>query len=161
MIEASSSNVLMFAWVLFLYKQIKDMVLKLSGAFKKSKSIKGKKGNTGIHSISEGLPSPNTGDESLRPSPYIGDDQSLRSTPAWDFTVSNYHGGGGILTEGGDIVLEDVDIVAQEWKGEVEPGVHITFVSLPNGVNHLKRVRFRYGNKLTIDLDLWFELQVS
>jgi len=32
----------------------------------------------------------------------------------------------------------------QEWVAQVEPGVLITFVSLPQGGNDLKRIRFRY-----------------
>lgn len=32
----------------------------------------------------------------------------------------------------------------KEWVAQVEPGVLITFVSLPEGGNDLKRIRFRY-----------------
>jgi len=32
----------------------------------------------------------------------------------------------------------------KEWIAQVEPGVLITFVSLPQGGNDLKRIRFRY-----------------
>ena len=32
----------------------------------------------------------------------------------------------------------------KEWVAQVEPGVLITFVSLPRGGNDLKRIRFRY-----------------
>jgi hypothetical protein len=32
----------------------------------------------------------------------------------------------------------------KEWVAQVEPGVLITFVSLPDGGNDLKRIRFRY-----------------
>lgn len=32
---------------------------------------------------------------------------------------------------------------AKEWVAQVEPGVLITFVSLPQGGNDLKRIRFR------------------
>jgi hypothetical protein len=41
-----------------------------------------------------------------------------------------------------DVVLENDD-EPKEWMAQVEPGVHITFVSLPNGGNDLKRIRFR------------------
>lgn len=34
----------------------------------------------------------------------------------------------------------------KEWVAQVEPGVLITFVSLPEGGNDLKRIRFRYYN---------------
>lgn len=33
----------------------------------------------------------------------------------------------------------------KEWVAQVEPGVLITFVSLPRGGNDLKRIRFRYS----------------
>lgn len=42
-----------------------------------------------------------------------------------------------------DVVLEE-DSEPKEWMAQVEPGVHITFVSLPGGAgNELKRIRFR------------------
>lgn len=34
----------------------------------------------------------------------------------------------------------------KEWVAQVEPGVLITLVSLPEGGNDLKRIRFRYYN---------------
>ncbi|GFY98493.1 BREVIS RADIX-like 4 [Actinidia rufa] len=33
----------------------------------------------------------------------------------------------------------------KEWVAQVEPGVLITFVSMPRGGNDLKRIRFRYS----------------
>uniref|UniRef100_A0ACD5YS77 Uncharacterized protein n=1 Tax=Avena sativa TaxID=4498 RepID=A0ACD5YS77_AVESA len=40
------------------------------------------------------------------------------------------------------VILED-DSVPREWTAQVEPGVHITFVSIPGGAgNDLKRIRF-------------------
>lgn len=36
----------------------------------------------------------------------------------------------------------------KEWVAQVEPGVLITFVSLPGGGNDLKRIRFRYANSV-------------
>ncbi|KAG6389663.1 hypothetical protein SASPL_151135 [Salvia splendens] len=50
------------------------------------------------------------------------------STPAWDFPSQ--------------VVLEDEE-GPKEWTAQVEPGVQITFVSLPRGGNDLKRIRFR------------------
>ncbi|XWS62258.1 hypothetical protein CRYUN_Cryun07bG0194700 [Craigia yunnanensis] len=90
------------------------------------------------------------------PYPYMGGSSS--STPAWDFTSASHHPGRsdsrftrvfiGDRTPGGmesisaqDLVLEDED-EPKEWMAQVEPGVHITFVSLPNGGNDLKRIRF-------------------
>ncbi|XP_042032590.1 protein BREVIS RADIX-like [Salvia splendens] len=52
---------------------------------------------------------------------------STRSTPAWDFPSQ--------------VVLEDEE-GPKQWTAQVEPGVQITFVSLPRGGNDLKRIRF-------------------
>lgn len=41
------------------------------------------------------------------------------------------------------VVLEE-EKEPKEWVAQVEPGVLITFVSLPSGGNDLKRIRFRY-----------------
>ncbi|XP_034704886.1 protein BREVIS RADIX-like isoform X2 [Vitis riparia] len=131
------------------------MALKFSGAYRQCKPCTGsssyKKGHRpypDFDTISEGVPYPY-----LRPG-------SSSSTPAWDFTTSSHNPGAGsdsrftgVLrgdqTPGGvsisaqscDVVLEDED-EPKEWMAQVEPGVHITFVSLPNGGNDLKRIRF-------------------
>ncbi|OIW10718.1 hypothetical protein TanjilG_16090 [Lupinus angustifolius] len=126
------------------------MALKFSGAYKQCKPCTGssstyKKGQRpypDFDTISEGVPYP-----------YIGG-ASSSSTPAWDFTSSNHPGGKYIGGFSGDrkrdsaaslsvcdVVLED-EGEAKEWMAQVEPGVHITFVSLPNGGNDLKRIRF-------------------
>lgn len=39
------------------------------------------------------------------------------------------------------VLVEEVE--PKEWVAQVEPGVLITFVSLPRGGNDLKRIRFR------------------
>ena len=44
----------------------------------------------------------------------------------------------------------------KEWVAQVEPGVLITFVSLPQGGNDLKRIRFRYF--LLFDFSFFFVL---
>ncbi|KAG8475999.1 hypothetical protein CXB51_032848 [Gossypium anomalum] len=131
---------------------IKDMALKFSGAYKQCKPCTGsssyKKGSRpypDFDAASEGVPYP-----------YMGGSSS--STPAWDFTSASHHPGrsdsrftgafSGDRTPGyresfsvQDLVLEDED-EPKEWMAQVEPGVHITFVSLPNGGNDLKRIRF-------------------
>lgn len=132
------------------------MALKFSGAYKQCKPC------TGSSSYKKGqrpYPDFDTASEGV-PYPYMGG-ASSSSTPAWDFTSSSHHPGrsdsrftgfmGGDRTPGGvsisaqscDVVLEDED-EPKEWMAQVEPGVHITFVSLPNGGNDLKRIRFRY-----------------
>lgn len=50
-------------------------------------------------------------------------------------------GGLSVSAQSCDVVVEDED-EPKEWMAQVEPGVHITFVSLPNGGNDLKRIRF-------------------
>ncbi|KAF5774280.1 putative brevis radix (BRX) domain-containing protein [Helianthus annuus] len=68
---------------------------------------------------------------------------SSSSTPAWDFTNNDPHQSGGYEAprQSGHIVLDDED-EPKEWMAQVEPGVQITFVSLPDGGNDLKRIRF-------------------
>ncbi|KAK9277449.1 hypothetical protein L1049_006993 [Liquidambar formosana] len=137
-----------------LTTQIKDMALKFSGAYRQCKPCPGsssyKKGQRpypDFDTVSEGLPYPY-----MQPG-------SSSSTPAWDFTSTGHNPAtrsdsrfrgvlSGDQTPGGreslsacDVVLEDED-EPKEWMAQVEPGVHITFVSLPNGGNDLKRIRF-------------------
>ncbi|XP_030535449.1 protein BREVIS RADIX isoform X1 [Rhodamnia argentea] len=137
-----------------LTTQIKDMALKFSGAYRQCKPCTGspsyKKGDrrfSDFDTVSEGVPYP-----------FMGAGSSS-STPAWDFTGPGRHptsrmdsripvGFGGDRTPGGasvsaqsiDVVLEEEE--SKEWMAQVEPGVHITFESLPNGGNDLKRIRF-------------------
>lgn len=134
------------------------MALKFSGAYKQCKPCtgsssyrKGERPFPDFDTISEGVPYP-----------YIGG-ASSSSTPAWDFTSSHYprgrsdprFGGAGrdstVSAQSCDVVLEEED-EPKEWMAQVEPGVHITFVSLPNGGNDLKRIRFRYGHILAYAL---------
>uniref|UniRef100_A0A5B6ZKV5 BRX domain-containing protein n=1 Tax=Davidia involucrata TaxID=16924 RepID=A0A5B6ZKV5_DAVIN len=134
-----------------LTAQIKDMALKVSGAYRQCKPSTGsssyKKGQRhypDFDTISEGVPYPY-----LQPG-------SSSSTPAWDFTTTGPHRNIGASRYAGDrtpggresisaqsveVVLEDED-EPKEWMAQVEPGVQITFVSLPNGGNDMKRIRF-------------------
>lgn len=88
--------------------------------------------------------------------------------PTWGFTTNSHNsdsetrqrrqwisGGIGFPPEDDDNYNDndddDDDVVLQdngepkEWMAQVEPGVHITFVSLPGGAgNDLKRIRFRF-----------------
>nr|GEU93635.1 hypothetical protein [Tanacetum cinerariifolium] len=69
---------------------------------------------------------------------------SSSSTPAWDFTSNDPNlsaGGYEPPRQSGHLVLDDED-EPKEWMAQVEPGVQITFVSLANGGNDLKRIRF-------------------
>ncbi|KAK4557178.1 hypothetical protein RGQ29_007092 [Quercus rubra] len=136
-----------------LTAQIKDMALKFSGAYKQCKPCSG---SSSYKRGQRPYPDFDTASEGV-PYPYAA---SSSSTPAWDFTSSSHHpttrsdsrftgvfrgdqtpGGMSISAQSCDVVLEDED-EPKEWMAQVEPGVHITFVSLPNGGNDLKRIRF-------------------
>ncbi|KAK4746442.1 hypothetical protein SAY87_012754 [Trapa incisa] len=138
-----------------LTTQIKDMALKISGTYRQCKPCTGSSTYKGgqrpypdFDTISEGVPHP------------FGI-ASSSSTPAWYFTGGGTHGcpnradprfgvelsgdrtprGVSFSGQSCDMVMEDDD-VPKEWMAQVEPGVHITFVSLPHGGNDLKRIRF-------------------
>ena len=134
------------------------MALKVSGAYRQCKPgtsssssyKKGQRPYTDYDTVSEGVHYP-----------YMrGGPGSSNSTPGWDFTSNSREvpgdsrfkgmssndrnpGGVGSDAQPGDVVLVDED-EPKEWMAQVEPGVHITFVSLPQGGNDLKRIRFRY-----------------
>ncbi|TMX03905.1 hypothetical protein EJD97_013047 [Solanum chilense] len=134
-----------------LTAQIKDIALKVSGKSSKSSTPTsgyrrgGGRAYPDFETISEEVP--------YQPG-------SSSSTPAWDFTRNHrtpradprffggYGGGGGddekresVYSQTGDMVLPDEE-GPKEWIAQVEPGVQITFVSLPTGGNDLKRIRF-------------------
>lgn len=53
-------------------------------------------------------------------------------------------GSGWIPTAEGEVAVEaEAHDVPREWTAQVEPGVQITFGSIPGGGNDLKRIRFR------------------
>ncbi|KAJ4829426.1 Protein Brevis radix-like 1, partial [Turnera subulata] len=139
-----------------LTSQIKDMALKFSGV-KQCKPCTGSSSDRKGHRPYPDFDAASDG----APYPYFGGGSSS-STPAWDFTTSGHNRGRradlsrfsgvfsgdqtpgraeSISAQSCDVVLEDED-EPKEWMAQVEPGVHITFVSLPNGGNDLKRIRF-------------------
>lgn len=127
--------------------QIKDIALKISGSSKQGKSSTGtpsykkeQRPYPDFDTISEGVP------------------YSSSSTPAWDFTSTGNHpsrgfdsrfaggfrGSGGldsVTAQSGEVLLENEN-EPKEWMAQVEPGVQITFATLPSGGNELKRIRF-------------------
>lgn len=136
--------------------QIKDMASKFSGTSKHSKPPSGSS-TTNLRKEQRKYPDFDAASDSV-PYPYLGGG-STSSTPAWDFPNSSHHqveradsrftsmyGGerDSVSAQSCDVVLEDEE--PKEWVAQVEPGVHITFVSLPSGGNDLKRIRFRYMN---------------
>ncbi|KAI3703587.1 hypothetical protein L1987_73777 [Smallanthus sonchifolius] len=118
-------------------QQIKD-ALKVSGPSKGKPPIapssfkKGQRGYSDFETMCEGPRYPYT-----QPG-------SSSSTPAWDFNSNDPHHTRGTYEaprQSGHLVLEDED-EPKEWMAQVEAGVQITFVSLPDGGNDLKRIRF-------------------
>ncbi|KAL0671256.1 hypothetical protein Bca4012_033960 [Brassica carinata] len=135
-----------------LTTQIKDMASKFSGTSKQSKPPSGSS-STNLRKEQRKYPDFDAASDSV-PYPYMGGG-STSSTPAWDFPNSSHHqveradsrftsmyGGerDSVSAQSCDVVLEDDE--PKEWVAQVEPGVHITFVSLPSGGNDLKRIRF-------------------
>lgn len=90
------------------------------------------------------------------PYPYFQPGSS--STPSWHFMNAASAAGprdSAYTAFGGDDMtpnrissrFDDMNLGEEdgpkEWLAQVEPGVQITFVSLPRGGNDLKRIRFR------------------
>ncbi|CDY35527.1 BnaA05g16590D [Brassica napus] len=134
-----------------LTTQIKDMAMKFSGAYKQCKPCTGSS-TSPMKKVHRPFPDYDNSSEGV-PYPYMGG--SAGSTPAWDFTNSSHHPAGrpepkftsiygndreSISAQSCDVVLDDEG--PKEWMAQVEPGVHITFASLPSGGNDLKRIRF-------------------
>jgi hypothetical protein len=120
----------LMGWLLARHVQLKDMVLKLSGTHRQgaqhrrggSPPPRGRA--TSIYRSGYYRPGVVQDDMAVPPATYLGA-SSASSTPAWDLPGR---------AEG----------EAREWAAQVEPGVQITFVSLPGGAgNDLKRIRFR------------------
>ncbi|GAB4853747.1 Protein Brevis radix-like 4 [Ancistrocladus abbreviatus] len=70
----------------------------------------------------------------------------LKGISSGEGTPSSSGSGSGSASASGRRVVEPVLLVEEtepkEWVAQVEPGVLITFVSLPRGGNDLKRIRF-------------------
>nr|QGN65369.1 ATBRXL3/BRX-LIKE3 [Oryza brachyantha] len=164
-----------------LTAQIKDMALKASGAYRHCKPCAGSSAGASRrhhpyhHRGGSGFGDSDAGSERFHYA-YRRAASSAASTP-------RLRGGGGALSSGdatpsmsarsdfpiGDEEEEeddddDEEMVstggggkeedAKEWVAQVEPGVLITFVSLPQGGNDLKRIRFRVDEKHIIPLDM-------
>ncbi|KAL5099852.1 hypothetical protein RYX36_004179 [Vicia faba] len=119
-----------------LTAQIKDIVLKFTGAScKRSGSYRKElRSSTNFVESSEGVRYP-----------YMGGVTS-GSTPPWELGV-NYSNGNQsprvqeAVVAAAEVVVEE-EIGNKVWVAQVEPGVDVTFVSLPDGGNDLKRIRF-------------------
>ena len=118
--------------------QIKDMALKASGAYKNCKPCSGSSNNNKQDGESDDVSDSGRFQCSYRrtsnsemESRLKGGMSSGEGTPA----------SGSGRTESVGFTEDDEP---KEWVAQVEPGVLITFVSLPEGGNDLKRIRFRY-----------------
>jgi hypothetical protein len=135
--------------------QLKDMVLKFSGS---GKQYKAAAGSPSFRGRGYGRHYPGfIDDTSFTPTSRsaAGDVYASRTGVAaanggargaatsatWDMTGRGWPG----VEEEDGVVRADVDAaLPREWMAQVEPGVQITFVTLPGGGNDLKRIRFRF-----------------
>ncbi|XP_042504044.1 protein Brevis radix-like 1 [Macadamia integrifolia] len=141
-----------------LTSQIKDMALKISGSHKQPKSStpsssyrKTQRSYPDFDNVSEGIHYPYMHNESSSSTPawdFPSVNRDNSSAMGWDARFKGISGGDrtprghdSMLGRSGDVVLLDEE-EPKEWMAQVEPGVHITFVSLPQGGNDLKRIRF-------------------
>ncbi|KAJ3680701.1 hypothetical protein LUZ60_016979 [Juncus effusus] len=133
-----------------LTSQLKDMVLKFSGVSNpKPKSTFSKHpychNRTG--SFDSGTAVPTGGNFSYLHGTTTTASSSS-STPAWDFSNFNsdprFNKSNNNNWESDEVaVVDQEDGEPKEWTAQIEPGVQITFVSLPGGAgNDLKRIRF-------------------
>ncbi|KAG8382068.1 hypothetical protein BUALT_Bualt05G0038100 [Buddleja alternifolia] len=116
-------------------QQIKDMALKISGAYKCKPGQTDDNFNTGqrcypeFDTISEGVPNPYVHCGARPDSAFV----SERALRGMEITTS---------TQYGKVMPQKDGVEPKEWMAQVEPGVQITFVSLPHGGKDLKRIRF-------------------
>lgn len=130
-----------------MFFQIKDMALKASGAYKYCKPCSGSN-----HNHNRNCADSETASDPARLHCYYRRAGSLNSTPRlWGKEMESRLKGlssGETTPASVSGRTESVVFVEEEepkeWVAQVEPGVLITFVSLPEGGNELKRIRFRY-----------------
>lgn len=132
--------------------QLKDMVLKLSGTHHRQHGAQHRRGGspppprgraTSLYRSGYYRPGVVQDDMAVPPATYLGGGgagagaSSASSTPAWDLPAAARADGEA----------------CREWVAQVEPGVLITFFSLAQGGNDLKRIRFR-----CVPLATWDEI---
>lgn len=130
-----------------LTAQIKDMAVKASGAYKNCKPCSGSSnGNKNKKYADSDL-----GSDSARFNWAYRRTGSSNSTPRmWgkemEARLKGISSGEGTPTSVSgrteSVVFMEEEDEPKEWVAQVEPGVIITFVSLPQGGNDLKRIRF-------------------
>ncbi|KAI4387351.1 hypothetical protein MLD38_005190 [Melastoma candidum] len=130
-----------------LTSQIKDMAMKASGAYKSCRACSGS--NHGHPDGRNFIDSENASDSARFPCYYQRNGSSSSTPRLWgkemearlkvfssgETTPASVSG----RTESVVFIEEDEP---REWVAQVEPGVLITFVSLPQGGNELRRIRF-------------------
>ncbi|KAD4585066.1 hypothetical protein R6Q59_036223 [Mikania micrantha] len=132
-----------------LTSQIKDIALKASGAYKSCKPCTGPSANNNPNRRGYVVADSEAGSMSRR---FSGGYQRTGSSTSrvWgkemEARLKGLSSGASTpvsvsgRTESAVVFMEDDE--GKEWVGQVEPGVLITFVSLPHGGNDLKRIRF-------------------
>ncbi|KAG8388414.1 hypothetical protein BUALT_Bualt02G0123400 [Buddleja alternifolia] len=129
-----------------LTAQIKDMAVKASGAYKNCKPCSGSSG----HDRTRAYVDSDAGSVSERFYGSYRRTGSSYSTPRlrakeMEAKLKALSSGSGtpasVSSRTESVVFMEED-VPKEWVAQVEPGVLITFVSLPEGGNDLKRIRF-------------------
>ncbi|KAK8676036.1 hypothetical protein V6N13_034090 [Hibiscus sabdariffa] len=127
-----------------LTSQIKDIALKASGAYKNCKPCSCSSNHTRNYAGSDAA-----SDSPHFHCPY---QRTANSTPRiWGKEMesrlkglSSAEGTPTSVSGRAESVVFTEEDEPKEWVAQVEPGVLITFVSLPEGGNDLKRIRFRY-----------------
>ncbi|KAK2652400.1 hypothetical protein Ddye_012256 [Dipteronia dyeriana] len=128
-----------------LTAQIKDMAMKASGAYKNCKPCSG---SSNRHKNGNCADSEAASDSARFHCSYRRPGSSNSTLRIWGKEMESRlkvlsSGEGTPASVSGrteSVVLEEDE--AKEWIAQVEPGVLITFVSLPQGGNDLKRIRF-------------------
>lgn len=127
--------------------QIKDMALKASGAYRHCKPCSGSSaGQQGNYADSDAASFHcsyrRTGSSSS--TPQVFGKEIIKGISSGDTTPASMSGRtemGSARARATVVFMEEN--VPKEWVAQVEPGVLITFVALPQGGNDLKRIRFR------------------
>lgn len=138
--------------------QLKDMALKASGAYRQCKPCSGATGQHGNYADSETASASErfhcsyrrTGSSSS--TPRLFGKEIIKGISSGEATPSMSGRKETGSTRAAVVFMEEDE--PKEWVAQVEPGVLITFVSLPQGGNDLKRIRFRYSSCLMISLHL-------
>ncbi|KAJ7979274.1 Protein Brevis radix-like [Quillaja saponaria] len=130
-----------------LTSQLKDMALKASGAYKTCNPCTGPPTQSRIRSNTES----DTDSDRFRWSYHRTGSSSSATTRSWgkemEARLKGISSGEGTPNSASGRRVEPVVLFVEEnepkeWVAQVEPGVLITFVSLPRGGNDLKRIRF-------------------